>query len=60
MTEGPAAAFTTFKEGVDSIEKFKTSLEDAYGVMAKQTAVQLESLSFKWKLAKESFKCYDS
>lgn len=50
-----AATFTILLEGVDSVEQFKQKLEDSAGVMKEQTAVQLDSVTNKMLLLKNSF-----
>jgi len=55
ITQRATAAFTTFMNGVDDIERFRTSLENASGVMKEQAAVQLESITYQAKLTKEAF-----
>ena len=51
-----AATFTILLEGIDTVEEFKKKLEGASGVMEQQAAVQLDSISYKARLLKESWK----
>lgn len=56
ITQRATAAFTTMANGVEDIEAFRKSLENASGTMKDQANVQLESLTYQAKLAKESIK----
>jgi TP901 family phage tail tape measure protein len=51
-----AATFSILLDGVDTVEEFKKKLESSAGVMKEQTAVQLDSIAYRAKLVKESWK----
>ena len=55
ITQRATAAFTIFKNGTEELDKFREANMNAAGTMREQTAVQLESITFQAKLAKESF-----
>jgi len=51
-----AATFSILLDGVDTVEQFRAKLEQSAGTMETQAAVQLESLTYKARLLKESWK----
>lgn len=50
-----AATFSILLDGVSTVEQFRSKLEESAGVMRDQAAVQLESLTFKTKLLKNTW-----
>lgn len=53
-----AAVFSILLDGTETVKQFKERLEDASGVMETQAAVQLDSIAYRAKLAKESWKAF--
>lgn len=51
-----AATFTILLDGVSTVEEFRKKLEESAGTMEKQAAVQLDSITYKATLLKESWK----
>jgi len=51
-----AATFSILLDGVTTVEQFKEKLENASGVMKEQAAVQLDSIAYRGRLVKESWK----
>jgi len=50
-----AATFSILLQGVSTVEEFNKKLQDSAGVMKDQAGVQLESLTFKTQLLKNSW-----
>jgi len=55
ITQRATAAFTTFQNGVETIDNFKGGLIGVGDIMQEQTNVQLGSLENQAKLTKEAF-----
>ncbi len=55
ITQRATAAFTTFQNGVETLDNFKNGLENVGDIMQDQTNVQLGSLTNQAKLTKEAF-----
>ena len=53
-----AAVFSILLDGTETVKQFKERLSEASGVMERQAAIQLDSISYRAKLAKESWKAF--